>query len=681
MVVVYTGFKTRFTRPISFKTTSMKKALLNLLATAVFLCSAVETAAQRIIDISTGVNNTNGQNASANSAVPYNSIDDSWTVAYAPWSAQGSNIPTPNANAFQSAAISNGVSVTNMCYGPAITHPQNPGTMWISPNVDAQGRYIDAIFGDYFYKSVFTTTCQNVMPCSQQMTIKSVKLNLNYIATDLDLIEVRVNGYVIPGVNLGMSYNSTFSFFYASNFSAVIPTNMINTNGSNAVVLVINDPGDLCNNYYNDGIARSPTAINVKGNITIEYNMDADLKDKYGNTRDEFCMDEDVFVSSVGPNLDNNYKLSVFKINSGVPSQIGGIQSIGSSPAMINVTKLIEKGQNPPYVFAPGDYEVRLSAGTLTGYYGCGAQTVIKPFKYKCCNNPDATFQLQYANGKLEGKGTLIGTHSWQVYSAANANAGPYTPISTLDGPKFSINSEGFCYYVKHAVTVPGCGTSCAAQSICNFSCEDKTCNLSAPAWIAYNSLNSVLSWAAVAGASSYIIQININDPMCCSNNTSGLYISKMLTSTTNSRPLNQLTDLGYASKPFCFSWKVYAVCPDGTPSFPSVTKCSNAVPGTDRKAASGLGDAGLSLDESFSAAVYPNPASGMVFIDVAGEGEFDIEVFDVTGKMVKAMHNQKVSGKTSNIRWNIADQEKGVYLVKISASTGALITKKLVIE
>lgn len=650
-----------------------------------FFCSAGPISAQTVIEIGTGlITSVTGPSLiPVNSAVPYNSVDDTWTVAYAPWS-QNANVPTPNANAFQPAAVSNGISVTNMCYLPSLTHPQAPGYRWISPNVDAQGRYIDAVFGNYFYKASFSA-CEQTQYCSQPRTIKSVTLNLDYIATDQDLIEIRINNYSIPGVNLGMSYNSPLSFFYTSNYSAVIPSNIINQSGPNTIVVVVNDPGDLCNNYYTDGIARSPTAINIKGTITIDYNLDFALKDRSGTIKNEFCLDEDFFLGLVGPNTAHNYLAQLFKMNGGVPTLIGAGNNLafGNDPTMENVSALIRNSSSTAYssyVFTPGDYRIYLNSG----YNGC-TQKIYKDFKLKCCNSPDATFNLRYSNGKLEGKGSSIGTHVWQIYSALNANAGPYTPVSTFSGPKFSMNSEGFCYFVKHTITVNGCGTACNAQSICNFSCEDKSCNLSAPAWIGYNSTSSVLSWAAVPGASSYIIQVIPNDPMCCNTNTSSVYISKYLTSTTTSRVLNQLTDLGYASKPFCFSWRVYAVCADGTPSNPSNFRCSNALPGTLRTTGAETTDVEKEapVHENTTLAIFPNPANGLVTIDVSSVGEvaFDIEMFDGTGKIVKTLRDQKTTGKRASVKCDVEDLKKGVYLVKISSSDGAMNTQKLIIE
>lgn len=77
-------------------------------------------------------------------------------------------------------------------------------------------------------------------------------------------------------------------------------------------------------------------------------------------------------------------------------------------------------------------------------------------------------------------------------------------------------------------------------------------------------------------------------------------------------------------------------------------------------------------IDQTFSQiSIYPNPTSHEFYID--GKNISNVEIFDLTGKLVKSTQNL-----TSGI--NIQDLAKGIYIVKIQSGNNT-ITKKIIIK
>jgi len=85
------------------------------------------------------------------------------------------------------------------------------------------------------------------------------------------------------------------------------------------------------------------------------------------------------------------------------------------------------------------------------------------------------------------------------------------------------------------------------------------------------------MTWDPVPGATSYVIQVQLNDPACCGGGGLNLLAPTRIPVVTNSHILVP-SDLGFSesSQIKCFSWRVFAVCPDGSLSVGSDLKCSN---------------------------------------------------------------------------------------------------------
>lgn len=84
-----------------------------------------------------------------------------------------------------------------------------------------------------------------------------------------------------------------------------------------------------------------------------------------------------------------------------------------------------------------------------------------------------------------------------------------------------------------------------------------------------------------------------------------------------------------------------------------------------------------LEHKEIFAVNVYPNPANDVINLTVLGdELSYNVMIFNQLGQIVKSLTTQE---NLTTI--NVADLNQGIYLVKISSSSGETFTKKIVIS
>lgn len=82
-----------------------------------------------------------------------------------------------------------------------------------------------------------------------------------------------------------------------------------------------------------------------------------------------------------------------------------------------------------------------------------------------------------------------------------------------------------------------------------------------------------------------------------------------------------------------------------------------------------------LSADQ-VKLSVYPNPASDYFIISPENKSnDFDIELFDMTGKCMKSLKN-----RSGDVQVDVSDLSDGIYFVKIMQN-GALSVRKIVVE
>lgn len=77
-------------------------------------------------------------------------------------------------------------------------------------------------------------------------------------------------------------------------------------------------------------------------------------------------------------------------------------------------------------------------------------------------------------------------------------------------------------------------------------------------------------------------------------------------------------------------------------------------------------------ISEDIALNIFPNPANGVVFIEVGGDEPTQLEIIDLTGKIV---WSEKVTGSVS-----INNLAKGLYVVKAQNTKGSS-AKKLIIQ
>lgn len=627
------------------------KKIFSYLTVAMLLFTSRELMAQIIIDVSSGVDNTTGLPIPDNSLIPYNHIDDTWTV----------HTPTDAVNFYQSAAIGNGYRYNGQ-------YALCPGSKWISPYIGANGLTLNSgAMGDYYYKMTFTL---NMCPACRN---QPVKIHFDCIGGDDNVTEILVNGHSYP---ISPGYSSVVGVI-TSNVDIPIQSSHL-VAGINEIQIKVFNAGSGFN------------GMQVKGKLIIDDPLATTVfKDKNGISKTEFCLGEDVFLQE-NSLTTTGYQLDLYKMN-GTIAQLLASTSIIGNPFWVNVTDVFSTTTLQPNT----TYRVKLTLNS-----SCDPSLVVtKEFSVVCCtNSPDASFEMDQSSSTLWGSSGEKGTHDWKIYNTPNAHTGPYLLVGSSTNPHFTFDIGNSCYYVVHKVTT-ACGTSCIGQSICNLDCEEGTCILSAPEDPQYDNTTKIYSWTpGLTGASNYVVETIVCDPHCCGGSTGGTGCpytgGSGGVSTSGNSNVKRITVTGATSYvlgpndfaglvdgiPPCFSIRVYAVCPDGS-SMGSDLLCSQGNPPSGRNAYTG--PPGNSNPQNTAISIFPNPTKGVVSIDLnmGSDLAFNIIVFDKVGRVVKAFDDLKTTGKKANIIWNTESLNKGMYLVKIVTSDNQVITKKLVVE
>jgi hypothetical protein len=77
---------------------------------------------------------------------------------------------------------------------------------------------------------------------------------------------------------------------------------------------------------------------------------------------------------------------------------------------------------------------------------------------------------------------------------------------------------------------------------------------------------------------------------------------------------------------------------------------------------------AGLDDPNSLQGTAYPNPATEQVTVSVNASGDANIEIVDVTGKVV---FNAPVTLESGHATVNIAGFDAGVYVINVTTAEG----------
>ncbi len=211
-------------------------------------------------------------------------------------------------------------------------------------------------------------------------------------------------------------------------------------------------------------------------------------------------------------------------------------------------------------------------------------------------------------------------------------------------------------------------------------------CTISVPTNLNFDASTGMFTWDPVAGASHYFIEVTLNDIRCCPpispEGSASANASKIIYSGTNSHKLNFLVDLG--GQVFrCFSWRVIAVCPNGTRSS-SELKCVSWGPYEGH----GFGktstpNTGKGVTEIANVNIFPNPTKGMISFEIVTQKEevCNVSITDLTGKEIESFTNMRTSNKKLSISWNSSLLSQGEYLVKITTSDNQIFVKKFIKE
>jgi hypothetical protein len=82
-----------------------------------------------------------------------------------------------------------------------------------------------------------------------------------------------------------------------------------------------------------------------------------------------------------------------------------------------------------------------------------------------------------------------------------------------------------------------------------------------------------------------------------------------------------------------------------------------------------------ISITETLNFNLYPNPTNNIVTIETAYDGKYDLQIFDLLGKVVL---KQRISGSLHTV--NVANFSKGIYIVRLSHKN-IHQHKKLIVE
>jgi hypothetical protein len=642
------------------------KRLFNYLFFVMLWLSCVQLSAQTI-DLNTGIDDNTGQ------LFPNGVNDDTWQATWYNGTPAGPWFPAKVGYAYTFAN-------------------QDPAVKWVqfgfigNPNWDQINT--PHPWTSYVKTSFYLASCN----------VQSAQFEFDQIGADDNMDQIIVNSNTPHVVNFSFGPTPTTTNTLTNNVTINIPTGEI-VQGWNTIMFRVQD--------MSAGGGSSHGLI-LHGRLKLQSTgyLDFSLKDINGIKKSEYCLEEDVFIygSGVGATA-GSYGLELYDITGGGNTLVSSLPSNTGTPVGINITT---KFQAAGVIFIPNKtYRVKLKVSSP-----CNLE-MYKDFTYKCCaSSVDASFWVNTTNGTLQVQGPGKGTHVWSIYSIPPVSNGKYVWLKNFYTPTFNYDgiNMGGCYYVVHTIT-NGCGTACTAQVVCKSECGEKQCNMSKPTDLISGQTNNLLTWSQVPGAIYYTIEINPYDPRCCPpadpNAPMIYYPSKYYNVYDEPHFVWNPDEIFIYEGPIhaggrCFSWRVTAHCPDGGQTV-SDYGCSwydgsidppHDPAGLigDKPADNGTGNQKENGDVLLQNAtkelkgtavnVFPNPSKGSVSIDLTAVNdiEFSINIYDISGKMVRFYEHLKTTNKKSTVKLQ-ETLSKGTYIIKIITSDNQVIDRKLVIE
>ena len=316
------------------------------------------------------------------------------------------------------------------------------------------------------------------------------------------------------------------------------------------------------------------------------------LVDEDGNEQTTFCYLEDVYLDASASSNYDEYFISVWEYD-----DLGNTINYARfdpwwkpapvTPNPFNISAYANwlhspNNQGVDWMFCPGgNYAIQFALRNECD----GWEAIMLDFKVDCCReyaakadfeliipaSSGSTYTMEAVNyDKYEdAPGDCPVTHAWCVYKTDDDGTLNY--ITTIFGPNFTYTGQdGVLYTVVHKVESP-CGEDCYAVEIfrdallgedgsrgefvsqsvecpedCDPDCEAPT-NLNCEVVEGQH----LLTWDAVIGATSYIVEITFNDPDCCE----GAFPTQF-----RYYPINNWQFIPIQTDK-CWSWRVLTVC------------------------------------------------------------------------------------------------------------------------
>ena len=249
-------------------------------------------------------------------------------------------------------------------------------------------------------------------------------------------------------------------------------------------------------------------------------------------------------------------------------------------------------------------------------------------------------------------------------FCCRNATSPPSSMLPVnLTGTSYTVFGSSSCFSWRIVAICANGDSSVSSKIAC--SCDPiQPCNISAPINLdcRTSSTGRVLGWDIVPLATSYEIEFTYNDPACCPNSTPSL-MRYVITGNTYSIPYNP-----------CTSWKVRAICADGTKSSWSNGGCL-CRPNRPNV------NYGSAINKEAKLTVYPNPSRGDVSIVYEtkndDKAELTLVILDVSGREV---HNSAISSNQTN-KLDLSELQAGLYICVIKSESEILEQTKLILK
>lgn len=187
-----------------------------------------------------------------------------------------------------------------------------------------------------------------------------------------------------------------------------------------------------------------------------------------------------------------------------------------------------------------------------------------------------------------------------------------------------------------------------------------------------YNTGTNQTNTAGVTGATTGFTHGSVTIDLVCSNPNNGVTLTVATLSSDETNPLANYQwidcDLGNAE---ILGETSISYTPTVTGNYAVVVSLNGC---SDTSACTLVDFTGINELNTVKFNVYPNPGSGIFNIEIAESGDFNVVVYDLSGKEV---FNSELNANTSEI--NLSGLVKGVYQINISGN-GKIATKKLVL-